>query len=49
MSRLKNVPSLISGNTAENDCQLSLINKSNLSHFFYFIAPQKRKSKILSI
>lgn len=49
MSGITNVPSLVSGNTPENDCQLNLINKSSLSHLFYFIAAQNRKAKILSI
>lgn len=49
MSAIKNVPSLVSGNTAENDCQLNLINKSSLSHLFYFTAAQNRKAKILFI
>lgn len=45
MSRIKNVPSLISGNTAENDCQLNLINKSSLSHLFYLLLPKTGKLK----
>jgi len=39
------MPSPVSGNTAANDCQLNLINKSSLSHLFVLLLPKIGKLK----
>lgn len=45
MSAIKNVPSLVSGNTAENDCQLELINKAVCHIVFTLVLPKIGKLK----